>query len=81
MKNVSLETRLQTFANYKTITAVDVNWETLIAMKVNSFLNVTFNTLLIYDEDIPVVVNETTGQTGPRVQYRKIFGVGLTYKF
>jgi hypothetical protein len=81
MENVSFETKLQTFTNYSTIDKVDVNWENLISMKINEYLSANLITLLIYDEDIPVIVDEETGRAGPRVQFKEVFGVGLTYKF
>ncbi len=94
VKNVNFMTKLDLFSNYQEDPQnVDVNWEVLISMKVNSFLSVSIGTQLIYDDntqialfrsvngaDVPVLRLDGTQKTGPRLQFRQIFGVGLTYK-
>lgn len=94
VKNVNFMTKLDLFSNYQEDPLnVDVNWEVLISMKVNSFLSVSIGTQLIYDDntqialfrsvngaDVPVMRLDGTQKTGPRLQFRQIFGVGLTYK-
>ncbi|WP_315819916.1 hypothetical protein [Paraflavitalea speifideaquila] len=57
---------------------VDVFWTNAIVMKVNKFLNVTYNFDLIYDDDVR--------QFGPNenaagVQLRSLLGVGFSAKF
>jgi hypothetical protein len=87
LKNVSFSTKLDLFSNYlKNPQNIVVNWETLLAFKVNKFLSVTFNTLLIYDDKIKIdverTVNGVTGiYPGPRVQFKEILGVGFSYNF
>lgn len=94
VKNVNFMTKLDLFSNYQEDPQnVDVNWEVLISMKVNSFISVSLGTQLIYDDntqiglyktvngaEVPVTRLDGTQKTGPRVQFRQIFGVGLTYK-
>ncbi len=94
VKNVNFMTKLDLFSNYQEDPQnVDVNWEILISMKVNSILSVSIGTQLIYDDntqialfrsvngtDVPVTRLDGTQKTGPRTQFRQIFGVGLTYK-
>ena len=78
--NISFETKLDLFSNYlHNPQNVDVNWEVLISMKVNKFITTTINTLLIYDDDI--MITDRHGKTGPRTQFKQIFGLGLSYKF
>lgn len=94
VKNVNFMTKLDLFSNYQEDPQnVDVNWEVLISMKVNSFLSVSLGTQLIYDDntqialfrtvngtEVPVTKLDGSQKTGPRTQFRQIFGVGLTYK-
>ena len=89
LKNVSFTTKIDLFSNYiNNPQNIDVNWETLIAFKVNKYLNVNFNTHLIYDDDI-FIKNDRNGngtlETGEGskslVQFKEIFGVGLSFKF
>lgn len=86
VKNVNFTTRLELFSNYlEDPSVLDVNWETLIGMKVNKFLTVSLNTVLIYDQDIDIITgkNDDQGQPiiGPRVQFKEVLGVGLSYQF
>ena len=80
MKNVSFTTKIDLFSNYlKNPQNIVVNWETLIAMKVNKYISASLNTQLIYDDKIKSVSNGVTG--GPKVQFKEILGVGFSYKF
>jgi len=87
VKNVNFSTKLELFSNYlNNPQNIDVNWEVLIGMKVNKYLSASISTQMIYDHDIPVAVirNEngikTTG-TGPRLQFKEVLAIGLSYKF
>ncbi len=89
LKNVSFTTKIDLFSNYiNNPQNIDVNWETLIAFKVNKYLNVNFNTHLIYDDDI-FIKNDKNGNgtleigegSKSLVQFKEIFGVGLSFKF
>ena len=86
MKNVNLQTKLELFSNYsEEPTHVDVNWEVLIAMKVNKYISATISTQLIYDHDIDIAIDnngdDIIDAIGPRTQFKEVLGVGLTYKF
>jgi hypothetical protein len=83
MKNVSFTTKIDLFSNYlENPQNIVVNWETLIALKVNKFINVNFNTHLIYDDKI-LIAKEVDGvmEESPRIQFKEIFGVGISFKF
>lgn len=89
LKNVSFTTKIDLFSNYlKNPQNIDVNWETLIAFKVNKYLSVNFNTHLIYDDDIKIlhdrdgngIIEDGEGSKS-LVQFKEIFGVGFSYKF
>jgi len=80
-ENVTLNTKLDLFSNYLDEPQnVDVNWEVMISMKVNEYLSANFNTQLIYDDNINYV-NARGVEKGPRIQFKEVFGVGLSYKF
>jgi hypothetical protein len=89
LKNVSFTTKIDLFSNYFDHPQnVDVNWETLIAMKVNKYLSFNLNTQLIYDDNIAVPYDRnndgiiTSGESiRSLVQFKEIFGAGLSYKF
>jgi hypothetical protein len=89
LKNVSFTTKIDLFSNYANNPQnIDITWETLVALKVNTYISVNLNTVLIYDDDIKVPVDrnsngiyESTEAPGPRTQFKEIFGVGLSYKF
>jgi hypothetical protein len=83
-ENVSFQTKIDLFSNYlHNPQNVDVNWEALIAMKVNKYISATIGTQLIYDDDIMIkgVDKEGNPFNGPRLQFKEVFGVGLSYKF
>jgi hypothetical protein len=73
LKNVTLLSRLELFNNYDgdyNGKQIDVNWITTINMKINDYLNASFNTNVVYDSDII-----------QRTQFKEMLGVGLGYKF
>lgn len=81
-KDISFSTKLELFSNYvENPENIDVNWQTLLTMKVTKFITVNFSTHLIYDDDIDIVVDDETGRTGPRIQFKQVLGVGLAYQF
>lgn len=91
-ENVNLNTRIDLFSNYiNNPENIDINWETLITLKVNSWLSTTITTQLIYDDDIiigqqaPIIgeggeVIEPGTSGGPRTQFREVLAIGLTLK-
>ena len=89
LKNVSFTTKIDLFSNYAhNPQNIDVNWDVLLAFKVNKYINVNFNTSLIYDDDI-LIQNDRNGNgtieagegSKSLVQFKEIFGVGFSYNF
>jgi hypothetical protein len=81
MENVNLKSTLDLFTNYsESFGNIDVTWEVMINMKINSFLTATVNTSLVYDDDVDYF-NEEGINKGPRIQFKEVIGVGLAYKF
>ncbi len=89
LKNIAFTTKIDLFSNYADNPQnIDVSWETLIALKVNKFIGVNFNTHLLYDDNIKVPFDKNGNGTitvdetvGSKVQFKEILGVGLSYKF
>jgi hypothetical protein len=86
MKNIRLNTKIDLFSNYlENPQYVDVNFDLLLSMKVNDYISASFISQLIYDYDIKFdVVDESgtpTGESKPKVQFKELFGIGLTYSF
>lgn len=86
IKNVNLTTKLDLFSNYLDKPGnIDINWDVLIAMKINKFLTANISTQLIYDHDVKFTDTDDngdiTGGPGPRVQFKEVLGIGLSFKF
>jgi len=79
VKNVNLQTKLELFSNYlENPQNIDINWDTMINMTINSWLSANFGLQMVYDDDTPIV--DADGNVGPRTQIKQLLGVGLTYK-
>lgn len=89
LKNVAFTTKVDLFSNYSDNPQnIDVSWETLIALKVNKYISVNFNTHLLYDDNVKVPFDRNgingieEGETvESKVQFKEILGVGFSYKF
>lgn len=85
-EDIEFNTKLDLFSNYANNPQnIDVNWETLIIFKVNKFINASISTHLIYDDDIKIAVDKNddgiVDSKGPRIQFKEVLAIGLTYKF
>ncbi len=86
LKNVTLDTKVDFFSNYLNEPQhVDINWDMLLTFTVNEYLSASLLTQLIYDYDIQFG-EDTTGDGvddtfEARVQFKELFGLGLTYTF
>lgn len=80
-KNVDFNTKLELFSNYlDNPQNIDINWQTGITMKVNSWLNVNITTELIYDDD--VIFKDINGDPiGPKTQFNENMQIGLAVTF
>ena len=81
LENVNLKSTLDLFTNYsENFGNIDVTWELMINMKINSFMTATINTSLVYDDDVDYI-DENGDSKGPKVQFKEVIGIGLAYKF
>lgn len=79
-KNITLGTKLELFSDYlNNPQNIDVNWQVLISLKVNDWLNVDIQTTLLYDDDIMIL--DKDGNIGPRVQFRELLMLSVGYAF
>ena len=83
-QNITFTNNLHLFANYLKIENIDVNWETLLVLKVSKYINTNFSTNLIYDDDINIKVTDADGEIiaeGPRTQFKHVLNVGMNFIF
>jgi hypothetical protein len=54
-------------------------------MKVNKLINASISTVMIYDHNMVPIEHEVNGVkvagTGPRLQFKEVLAVGISYKF
>ncbi|MFN5357036.1 MAG: DUF3078 domain-containing protein [Bacteroidota bacterium] len=94
VQNVTLMSKLDLFSNYlEDPQNIDLNWELLLALKASKAITVSLGLQMIYDDNTKILLfKESNGQrvpelgadgkqkSGPRLQMRQIFGIGLSYK-
>jgi hypothetical protein len=96
-KNVNLLSTLNLFNNYTDKIAsrrgnINVDWQTMLNMKVGKWLTFSVFTHLLYDNniDIPtyedvivgnVIYKNTVVAKGPKLQFKEVLGVGISWKF
>ncbi len=79
-KNITLGTKLELFSNYlENPQNIDVNWQVLVELKVNNWLNIDLQTTLLYDDD--VMITDKDGNIGPRTQFRQLLMISIGYAF
>jgi len=79
MENVAWQSNLYLFDDYKTLDRVDIFWDNAVLLTVNKFLQASFNTNLIYDDDIRIPKDDGT-LGGPKIQFKHVLAVGLVVK-
>ncbi|TVR78659.1 MAG: DUF3078 domain-containing protein [Chitinophagaceae bacterium] len=87
-ENVNLRSRLELFNNYTNPVVenrgnIDVNWESRLNMKINSFLTASILAHLLYDHDIdvPKVDDDGNDYMGKGLQFKQSLGIGLSFSF
>lgn len=79
VKNIEFKSKLQLFSNYlEKPQNIDVNWDSMLALKVNKYISTFIGVVVVYDEDIPIMNNEGV-DVGPRTQLKQTFGIGLAF--
>lgn len=76
-ENISFQSNLNFFTAYDTFGTLDINWESLLVMKVNDWFNATFGAQLIYDKDIRF--DDGNGGTTAELQFKHVLNVGVNF--
>lgn len=80
--NFTLGVNTTLFSNYlKNPQNVDLDFNLMANYKVFKGFSITFQTQMIYDDDILILLDPNTGKKGKRLQIKELFGLGLTYSF
>ena len=85
VQNVDFESKLELFSNYLNHPErIDVDWQNLFVMKINSWLNCNFGTHLIYDYDIPFydpdpVTGLLVKDPNSKIQFKEVLSVGILF--
>lgn len=92
MENIKFKSKIDLFNDYtdedkNNRKNIDVNFESVLFMKVNKFISANIFLQLLYDHEQKVPVYENiagekvvTGES-PKLQIKQILGIGLTYNF
>lgn len=79
-QNVTLTSKLELFSDYlKNPQNIDIDFQNLLILKVNSWMNANISAHLIYDDDIRIT--DKNGKRGPRTQFKEVLSIGLGYAF
>lgn len=83
MKNINYTTKLDLFSNYlNNPQNVDVTWDNLITFKINDYFSANFIFKMVYDDDVLFDVvddNDVVVKQVAKLQWKEMFGLGLTY--
>lgn len=79
-KDIIIGSKLELFSNYLNHPErVDVDWQNLLVLKVNDWLNANLATHLIYDYDTPFYDENNERIIGSKVQFKEVLSIGLTF--
>jgi hypothetical protein len=88
LPNMGLRSRLELFNNYTDANKpnrknIDVDWQTMLDIKLGKYLGANVFTHVIYDQDTKIEIDPENkpGVTGSRTQFKEVFGLGFSYKF
>ena len=87
MKNIFLNHRISLYSDYiSSFGNIDLDWELNFKLVVNKYISTTIGTQVIFDDDI--LFDEEKDSNGiitkkgiPRVQFKQILGIGMSYDF
>ena len=79
--NIDFDTKLELFSNYLNHPErIDVDWQNALVMKINSWLNCSISTHIIYDYDIPFYTPVGVLIEGSKVQFKEVLSLGIMFK-
>ena len=78
VKNIDFNSKLELFSNYLNHPErIDVDWQNMLVLKVNDWLNANLSTHLIYDYDIPFYDEAGARIEGSKVQFKEVLAIGF----
>ena len=77
-KNIDFNSKLELFSNYLNHPErIDVDWQNMLVLKVNDWLNANISTHLIYDYDTPFYDEAGLKIVGSKVQFKEVLAIGF----
>lgn len=77
-ENIHFNSKLELFSNYLNHPErIDVDWQNMLVLKVNSWLNANLSTHLIYDYDTPFYNEAGDYIVGSKVQFKEVLAIGF----
>ena len=84
-ENITYDTKGEFFNNYRyTFQKFAFEWEQVVVMRVNRFINARVITNVLYDYNTKFPIFDGAGTVigqKPKWQFKELFTIGLTYKF
>jgi len=82
--NTTLTSTLDLFSNYlEDPQNVDVNWQMLLAVKINEYFSASLSAQLIYDDNTTILFyndDDSFNHAGKGTQFKEVLGIGFAYK-
>ncbi|WP_143962197.1 DUF3078 domain-containing protein [Litoribacter populi] len=79
MENVNWRADLNLFSNYETLGNTVVNFNSILSMRVNRFITTRIETVLIYDENVFIEMEDGTSSRAIQLQNLINFGIGIDF--
>ena len=77
-QNIDFNSKLELFSNYLNHPErVDVDWQNMLVLKVNDWLNCNLATHLIYDYDVPFYDEAGLKIEGSKLQFKEVLAIGF----
>ena len=84
-ENITYDTKGELFNNYSyPFKKIAAEWEQVLLMEVNRFINVRIMTQMIYDYNTKFPIFDGAGNVidkKPKLQFEELFTIGFAYKF
>jgi len=83
-EDISIENRLQFFADYMGFRKIDFDWELNLRLELGPFFTFSVTSHILYNTDVKFPIYDDTGtETGKKakMQFKEWIGFGIAYKF
>lgn len=79
MENINWKADLNLFSNYGKFGNMVVNFNSTISMKVNKYISTRVETVLIYDENVFIEMDDGSKSRAVQLQNLINFGLGIDF--